>query len=117
MKYIKDKNLISVSYCRELREYILKNQNTFFLKENKAVSWTDFETWPDKVNTDRDHLILPKEVMLIDRMWGGYHSYCICTISKNRKAKDLMKVIEIRELDRNNWKNGYFLLPNLEEQK
>ena len=116
-KYIKEESLITDEYVKKLHDYILENQATFFLKENEADHWRDFEFWPDK-KTDRNHLILPKEVCLIDREFDGVHSYVICKISgkvdtSKPRCKHIAKVIEIDELNRANWRNGYFLLPNL----
>ena len=113
MKYIKKQKKITLDYCNQLAEYIRANSKTFFDKENEADSWGDFVLWPDK-KTDRNHLILKGEICLIDRMWRGVHSYVICEFYGDcRKVKDLFHVINIDNLPRADWKNGYFLLPEL----
>lgn len=115
--YIKEEKLITPEYVLKLHDYILENQETFFQKENEADHWRDFEFWPDK-KTDRNHLILMNEVCLIDREVDGEHCYVICKISSKidtskARVKHVANVIKIDELNRNYWKNGYFLLPNL----
>lgn len=113
MKYsIKDKKAISGGYIEHLRYWIKQNQYSYFNPENKANSWCDFIQWP-QLKSDRDHLCMPDEVMLIDRSYKGTHMYCICTVGLNQKVTSEIPVIAIEELDRNAWKNGYFLLPDL----
>jgi hypothetical protein len=117
MKFIKDEKLITWEYVKKLHDFILKNQETFFLKENEADHWRDFEFWPDK-KTDRNHLIMPSEICLIDREINGVHCYVICKIlgkinTSKPRVIHIDRVINIEELDRNYWKNGYFLLPDL----
>ena len=113
-KYIKDFKEITSEYIVKLREYILNNQRTFFKKENEADAWCDFDQWKDS-KTDRNHLILPNELMLVDRSKkGAYeHAYCICSIGKDRKIKKEIFVVNVWEIDRLHWRNGYFLLPKL----
>lgn len=118
MKTIKDKKLVTTEYCKKLAEWIKKNQETYFTKENEADSWQDVCLFGDK-KTDRNHIIMPGEVVLIDREWNGRHAYVVCQIYgkpfKHVKAKDLFLVVYIDELNRRFWKNGYYLLPLLEE--
>lgn len=108
----KDKKSISDSYIQHLAQWIRENQHTYFKPENQADSWADFITFPT-MKTDREHLCMPEEVMLIDRDYKGIHMYCICTVGANRKVTSEIPVIAIEELDRNAWRNGYFLLPNI----
>lgn len=113
MDILKDKTVAQSGYYRErLRDYILENAVHIFAKENKADSWCDFDKWPDK-KTDRNHLCMPDEPMLIDRNHKGVHTYCICTINKNRRITSEYPVVEVSELPYGTWKNGYFLLPDL----
>lgn len=112
-QFIKDKKITTSSYYREkLRDYILEFAESYFKDENMADSWCDFEGWPDK-KTDRNHLCLPNETMLIDRNYKGVHTYCVCTIGKNRKITSQFPVIEVSEIPYGVWRNGYFLLPDL----
>lgn len=109
---IKDKKSISGSYIENLRNWIIQNQHSYFCSKNKAISWYDFVKFPT-LKSDRNHLCMPDEVMLIDRAYKGTHTYCICTISSNGKLTSQIPVIAIDELDGNAWRNGYFLLPDL----
>lgn len=115
MKVIKDEKECTPEYLERLRQYLRQNAGAFFNdKNNKACAWNDFEYF--NKTTDREHLCLPNEVMLIDREWRGKHSYVICRISASKtkqKAKDLVQVIEISELKYGDWCNGYFLLPRI----
>lgn len=114
MNTIKDKKLITWDYCRELEKWIKDNPEKFFAKENEADSWGDFICWPDK-KTDRNHLIMPGEICIIDRMWNDHHSYVVCQFygKECRKVRDLYEVVRVDDLKRSDWKNGYFLIPNL----
>lgn len=115
MKSIKDRTAIGKGYCSVLREWIKDNASTFFSnRENEADSWGDFNRWTDS-KTDRDHLIMPGEVCLIDRMWEGRHAYVVCQFygKECRKVRDLYLVVYIDELKRSDWRNGYFLIPDL----
>lgn len=113
MKIIKDRKLITIDYCEKLKKYIKENPKQFFSKENEAYSWGDFEYWPDK-KIDRNHLIISGEVCIIDREWNGLHAYVVCQLyAKGTKAKDLYLVIYVDELNRSDWRNGYFLIPDL----
>ena len=113
-KTIKNANMITPEYCAELRLWIIGNQVKYFADNDEADSWGDFERWPDK-KTDRNHLIMPGEVCLIDRMWEGRHAYVICQFygKECRKVRDIALVVYIDELERKHWRNGYFLLPDL----
>lgn len=113
MKIIKDKSLITKEYCERLASWIKSNQSSFFSDDNKAVDWHDFEYWPD-IKTDRNHLIMNGEVCIVDREWNGEHAYVVCRFyGKTRRIEDLFKVIDVDELDRWSWRNGYFLIPDI----
>lgn len=115
MAVIKDEDECTPEYVQKLRTFLLSNAHSFFHdKNNEACAWNDFEYF-NKI-TDREHLCLPDEVMLIDRDWDGVHSYVICKIGKkktDRACKDLIQVIAISELKYGDWRNSYFLLPRL----
>lgn len=116
MKYIKDRNKITAQYCNLLEDYIKKNPKKFFSKKNEADSWGDFIQWPNK-KTDRNHLILKGEVCIIDRLYNGRHAYMVCQFYGDcRKVKDLYHVIYVDDLKRSDWRNGYFLIPDLTEE-
>lgn len=115
MKTIKDRNKIGEGYCRVLHYWLKDNAGSFFPdKNNEADSWGDFERWSSS-KTDRDHLIMPGEICLIDRMWKGRHAYVVCQFygKECRKVRDLFLVIYIDELKTSDWRNGYFLIPDL----
>ena len=113
MKFIKDKNLVTIEYCRKLKEWIKSNPEAFFAKENEAYAWCDFECWPDW-KRDRNHLIIKGEICIIDREWEGRHAYVVCQFYGNtRKVKDLYFVIWVDDLKRSDWRNGYFLIPDI----
>jgi hypothetical protein len=110
---MKNKIKAKSSYYREkLREHILENHEVFFSKENEADSYCDFNRFPTK-NTDRLHLCMPNEPMLIDRNYKGVHTYCVCTISERGKITSEYPVVEVNEIPYGKWRNGYFLLPEL----
>lgn len=102
-----------VGYIARLAEYIKKNQQEYFLKRNEADSLHDFLRFPTMV-TDRAHLCMPDEPMLIDRDVNGEHWFCVCTISKTGKVMMEIPTVRVEELDRNSWRMGYFLLPLLD---
>lgn len=114
MIHTKNAESISPEYIHLLAEWLKINQATYFNDENRADSWADFVTFPEG-KTDRNHLCMPKEIMLIDRRVDDVHMYCICTVKENRKVGLEIPVIEVSELDRSYWLNGYFLLPSMEE--
>lgn len=114
MKIIKDKKIVTPLYIAKLHDWLLENQETYFIQDNEANSFADFDFSPTKT-TDRKHLCMPNEVMLIDRSNDGEHTYCICTVSKNNKVTSQKPVIEVNKLKYGVWKNGYFLLPKLED--
>lgn len=114
MKTIKNKDLITPEYCTRLAKYIKENPSRFFAKENEAEAWCDFVDFPDK-KTDRNHLILRGEVCIIDRVYNDRHAYMVCQFYGNcRKVRDLHFVLYIDELKKSDWRNGYFLIPNLD---
>lgn len=101
------------AYIKALHDYILKNQETFFARDNEATSWYDFNTFPKQLDACRDELCMPHEPFLVDRDHDGVHTYCICTQSNKGKITSQVPVIKVEELDRKYWRNGYFLLPDL----
>lgn len=115
MRVVKEIDLCTDEYVSKLRQYLLENAHAYFHdKNNEACAFNDFEFF--NKTTDREHLCMPDEVMLIDRDWKGIHSYVICTVSKSKekqRCRDLIQVIQIRDLQYGDWKNGYFLLPEL----
>ena len=112
-KTIKDRNLITAEYCERLSSWILDHQDEFFAKKNEAVDWHDFEFWPN-IKTDRNHLIINGEVCIVDRDWRGTHAYVVCQFyGKKRTMRDLFKVIDIDKLVGWKWRNGYFLIPDI----
>lgn len=116
MKTIKDRNLITAEYCTQLEAWIKENPLTFFGKDNECHGWGDFCYWPDKP-MDRNHLIMSGEVCIIDRNWQGRHAYVVCQFyAKGTKVKDLYRVIWVDHLNRSDWKNGYFLIPDLRKE-
>lgn len=122
MEIIKNKELISFTYIGKLERWLLLNQKNYFENtDNRATHWRDFCFFGNKC--DRKHLILNKEVLLIDRNYKDdgiwKHCYVICRVfgsHKNPKPKveHVAKVIKISRLNYNFWRNGYFLLPSLE---
>lgn len=112
MEYLKDKDLVTPEYVVKLRAHLLENQETFFAKTNRADSWLDFDRFPTML-TDREHLCMYNEPMLIDRSDKGVHTYCICTISNTGKVTMQVPVIAIDDMRPECWRNGYFLLPVL----
>jgi len=116
MKYLKSTEDVTPEYVEKLKLHIIANQQTFFDDANRAHSWSDFDFFKGTVS-DRDHLCMPDEPMLIDRSMpfvvGGEHWYVICTVSAKNKVKQLYPVIKVDDLYRHFWRNGYFLLPTL----
>lgn len=116
-KYFKKREEFGLLYVDQLKKHILENAAQFFAKENEAESWFDFCNWSTK-KTDRDHLVMPGEVCLIDRQWNGRHAYVICKVwgsVKKPRCKDLLLVCYVDELSRMDWRNGYFLLPVIKD--
>ncbi len=115
MKVVKDEAECTPEYVEKLRAFLLENAAAYFGdKNNEAKSFSDFDYFNQ--TTDREHLCMPDEVMLIDRDWHGIHSYVICRVSKGKEKQrvtDIQPVVRIRELKYGDWKNGYFLLPQL----
>lgn len=114
MKTIKEASRITSEYCERLSAWILNNQDAFFADENKAVDWHDFNYWTD-IKTDRNHLIINGEVCIVDRNWNGKHAYVVCKFyGERRKIKDLFRVVWVDQLERSKWRNGYFLIPDID---
>lgn len=111
-KIFKDKNAVTPEYVQKLKQYLLDNQAVYFSDDNKATSFSDMVRFP-KLKTDRHHLCMPSEPLLIDRSHEGEHMYCICTLSENNKITSQIPVVRISEFNERNWRNGYFLLPVL----
>lgn len=110
---LKDKRIaISQYYRQKLHDFILKNADFIFSKENEANAWCDFNRFP-KSKTDREHLCLPSEPFLVDRNYDGVHTYCVCTISQNGKITAEFPVIQVDKIPYGVWRNGYFLLPDI----
>lgn len=112
MKYIKDESvLMNSKNLNLLRDFIIENQESVFSKENEADSWNDFCVFPTS-KTDREHLCMPGEAMLIDRNVDNEHFYCVCTFSKSGKILSETPVVLVSDLKSGVWRNGYFLIPN-----
>jgi hypothetical protein len=112
---IKKHPLDVAAYAHKLAQFIREKQMDYF-KEYEATAWQDYDYWPDKI-VSRNRLVMPDEHLLIDRKFEGEHWYVICRISKskdNQRVKHIYPVIRVGELE--HWRNGYFLLPNLEEK-
>lgn len=114
MGILKDKDLITPDYASKLAVYLLQVGSQFFDKRNEADSWEDFCRW--NKSCDRNHLIMPGEVCLIDRNYHGEHWYVICYFRKSGKVVDLMPVIKIDGMKYGSWRNGYFLLPDFKRR-
>lgn len=109
---LKDKRIAISAYYREkLHDFILKNADFIFSKDNEADAWFDFVRFNGK--TDRYHLCLPNEPFLVDRNFDGVHTYCVCTISQTGKILTEFPVIEVEKIPYGVWRNGYFLLPDI----
>jgi hypothetical protein len=115
---MKEKDIIKkvpldyMTYAEKLKEWLIQNQKEYFEKY-KARAWNDFDYWHN-IQTTRRELVMPDEHMVIDRFFEGEHMLVICRISKskkNQRCKHIVPVIKVSELD--NWRNGYFLLPDL----
>lgn len=102
-------------YLEKLKAWIIENQSTYFTDPDyEATSWCDFDDFK-KTSVSRRSLCLADELMLIDREdKNGIHSYAITSINKKRKPTDHYFVIPVSQLSREHWRNGYFLLPNLQ---
>lgn len=114
-KIIKKSTDMSLEQKTKLEIFIKKYPHIFFAEENGACSWGDFSRWPNK-ETTRNHLIMPEEVAVIDRKWHGRHTYVVCQFYGNGdKVKDLFPLVYVDELQRHEWRNGYFLIPDLRD--
>lgn len=111
MRFYKKRDDLPREYIYQLGKFLKEHADKYFIEDNKAHSWGDFNRWPTH-KIDRDHLIMSGEICLIDRMWQGKHAYVICEFYANGdKVKDLYHVVNVDELNRANWRNGYYLLP------
>ena len=119
-RFLKTKGEISVGYVMQFKKWLLLHQEDYFNnKDNKAKHWRDFCHFNS--TTDREHLVMKDEIMLIDREINGVHCYVICRIygnveSSTARVKHIAKVINIDDLERNFWRNGYFLVPVLTKE-
>lgn len=116
MNVIKKAPLDIMQYAHELKAWIIENQYEYF-KNYRAVAWQDFDHWKDSEVT-RNKLVMPDEHLLIDRDFEGAHTLVICKISKskeNQRVNQLYPVVKISKLLE--WRNGYFLLPDLSDNK
>ena len=110
---LKDKKVAQSNYyIQKLAEYIPNNMESIFADENMADAWCDMVTFPT-MKSDREHICMPDEPFLVDRNVNGVHTFCVCTISENRRITSEFPVIAVEELPKHQWRNGYFLLPNL----
>lgn len=105
------------AYANKLRFWIIDNQGGYF-EYMRATHWRDFDYFDSKKTVTRREFVMPNEHLLIDRDFEGEHWYVICQITGNVRNKarvtHIHPVIKISELDRNFWRNGYFLLPSPE---
>lgn len=115
MKYIKKEEEMTLEQRSKLEIFIRDYSQVFFDKDNEADSWGDFNRFPD-MKTDRNHLVVSGEICVIDREWKGRHAYVVCKLyAHGDKAKDLFPVVFVDELKRSDWRNGYFLIPDLRD--
>ncbi len=113
------KSLIGIDieeYIEKLKVWLIENQCTYFSDpEYHAVSYYDF-SGNKTIQLAKRNLCMPDELMLIDRGdKNNVHTYTICSINKNNKCKDHYYVLPISQLSGEHWRNGYFLLPNLQQ--
>lgn len=112
-KYIKDNKEITDKYISALYQWLI-NETTakeFFDGDYKAKAWNDFDYFNGNT-TDREHLVMPNEILLIDREIDGVHCFVICKVSKSKerqRVKDLHKIVEVSKVKY--WRAGYWLLP------
>lgn len=91
-----------------------KSQHYLWQKRNQATSWTDFcQVWGDgsMINTDREHLVMPYELFLVDgvlgQLWVSY-------ITPQLKLVNVVCISRDMQADYGNAFNGYALLPTPE---
>lgn len=121
--YIKLKEQITPEYVNQLRDWIITNAKNYFTdKKYDATHWTDFDFFGvrgSKRKLDRLHLVMPEEVLLIDRKHKDEHWYVICQVfederyANNKRCIHIAPVVKVNEIKYGDWRNGYFLLPNL----
>lgn len=117
MKIIKKLEDMTLEQRYKLELFIKNYPKRFFSKENEAHSWGDFNRWPDHAH-DRNHIIMSGEICIIDRIWEGRHCYVVCKFyAHGDKVKDLFPVVYVDDLRRSDWRNGYFLIPDLRDNK
>lgn len=91
-----------------------KRQHYLWRKENQAVSWQDFcQVWGDgsMIQTDREHLVMPYELFLVDGVAG---QLWVSFITPQNKLVNVACVSEDMNKDYGNCFNGYALLPTRE---
>ena len=72
-RFIKTIEECTPEYVKMLKAYLLNNAKEYFEDDdNEACAFNDFDYF--NKTTDREHLCMPDEVMLIDRNWNGVHS-------------------------------------------
>lgn len=113
VNFIKDSRKITSQYINCLSTWLRceVTAKDFFTDFFKAKAWNDFDYFNS--TTDRKHLVMPNEVLMVDRDVDGEHWMCIGKISKNKenqRFKLLHKVIKVSEI-RLYFKAGYWLLP------
>jgi len=107
-------------YLNQLESFILNHPDKFFSTDNMASSFDDFDHF-NNYKTDREHLVMPGECLVIDLV-DSYmkHSYLICEHTRRKyktprgrmiNFKILHHVILVEKCQRGSWRNGYFLLP------
>ena len=70
IKYVKDEKLITDEYVQKLHNYILENQETFFLKGNEADHWRDFN---DKSGGTLPTLTRSRQLQTSGALQGSYY--------------------------------------------
>lgn len=127
-KFYKNIKELPTDYFEKLAEYI-KN-NTVQFCTNEATSESDYNYFKT-IKSDRDHLVKYGELMIVDlehndlgRHYG--HWYAVCQVTRRRYKLENGRVVELKviswvadieSLKYGDWKNGYFLLPRLDQKE
>lgn len=89
-------------------------QHYLWQERNQATSWDDFcQVWGDghMITADREHLIMPYELFLVDgvlgQLWASF-------ITPQRKLVNVVCISKDMQADYGNAFNGYALLPTPE---
>lgn len=91
-----------------------KSQHYLWQKRNQATSWGDFcQVWGDgsMIETDREHLIMPYELFLVDGVLG---QLWVSFITPQNKLVNVVCISKDMQADYGNAFNGYALLPTPE---